>query len=290
MKTMLPLVAVAMLVGFGLAGGITGQVLDAETGDPIVGAMVVARSEGGASAQARTNERGRYLLDDLRPGKYTVSAAARGYETALFPRPVPVRGDETTEGIDFRLRPMANQNPGAISGQVVCRRTGKPIARARVVAHGQEASRVAHTDGEGNYVIRGLRPGKYRVVAAARHYFKAAFPEPVEVPPEGLVEDINFALVPRPRKGGITGVVVDARTQKPIAGAIVIAHGEHDAGRAVTDRQGRYRMRLRPGKYTVNAAARGYETATFPRPVPVHPREVTRDVDFALVRKALASE
>jgi protocatechuate 3,4-dioxygenase beta subunit len=285
MKLMSTLLSLALVTGAGLAGGggIAGQVLDAVTGTPVVGALVVARSEGGQSRQARTNERGAYALDDLRPGNYRVRAGgARGYEPAEFPRPVPVRADELTAGIDFRLRRVENPDPGAIAGRIVDRRTGQPVANARVMAFGRPGRRAAHTDERGRYLVRDLRPGSYRVVAGARGYLRADFARPVDVRPGQQVDDVDFALVPRPRRGGIAGQVVDARTHRPIAGAVINARGEHGAERAVTDRQGNYRLRLNPGRYRVSATARGYRPETFPRPVPVHPHEVTRDVDFAL--------
>lgn len=290
MKSILTLLSVAALVSIGVAGGISGQVLDAVNGEPVVGAMVVARAEGGASAQARTNARGRYLIEDLRPGEYRVRAAgARGYEPAEFPRPVPVREGQVTEDIDFRLERVQNPNPGAISGRVVDRRTGEPIRGARVMAHGRHGRRVTRTNENGQYLLRGLIPGEYRVTAAARHYLRTE-PRPVAVEPGQVVEDVDFALVPKPHKGAITGCVTDARTGEPVAGAIIVARGEHGAGRVATNRAGCYRLILPPGEYRVSARARGYQPAEFPRPVPVHPREVTRDVDFSLERTALSHD
>jgi hypothetical protein len=97
-----------------------------------------------------------------------------------------------------------------------------------------------------------------------------------------VTKDIDFALQPKPRKGAITGRVVDARTREPIAGAVVLAHGENGSGRAVTDRHGWYVLKLNPGLYRVVAKARGYRPESFPRPVPVHPGRATKDICFAL--------
>ncbi|MFO7676501.1 MAG: carboxypeptidase-like regulatory domain-containing protein [bacterium] len=290
MRTMLSLVTLAALAGPVLAGGggLAGRVTDAVTGAPLAGVVVTARSEGGRASQARTNERGAYLFDELRPGDYRVRAAgARGYEPAVYPRRVTVRAGEVTRGIDFALFRVANPDPGAISGQVTDE-NGRPLAHALVMAHGRYGRRAARADAGGEYVIRGLRPGTYRVVAAARGYLRAAYPEPVDVRPGQTVEGINFALVPRRRTGGIAGRVTDARTGEPIARAAVVARGRADAARATTDRRGHYRMRLEPGDYRVRAMARGYESTEHQGPVTVRPQELTRDVDFALRRTTLS--
>lgn len=291
MKRLLALVAVVTMTGVALAnGGISGTVLNAVTSDPIEGAMVIAVGDSGEMGRARTNARGAYRIGDLAPGLYRVAAQARGYEPVRFPRPVGVREGEVTGSINFGLRPHQHPNPGAITGRIVDRRTGEPIAGAKVVAYGRSGRRKARTDEHGRYAIRGLRPGTYRVKARARGYVKAAFPRPIDLRPGQTVEDVNFALVPKLRRGAIAGQVIDARTQRPIAGAVVFARGEHGSARVVADRHGYYRMRLKPGVYRVTAFARGYRQETFPRPVPVHPHRVTRGINFHLHRSMADSD
>lgn len=122
------------------------------------------------------------------------------------------------------------------------------------------------------------------MIAVARGYLKEAFPRRVPVTAGNVTKDIDFALAPKPKKGAVMGRVIDARTHEPVAGAVVTARGENGDGRAVTDRRGCYTLRLLPGAYRLVARARGYTPAVFPRPVPVHPGRVTRDVDFGLHR------
>ena len=282
MKRLLTLLAVVAMASVTIAGGIAGQITDGVTGDPIEGAIVVARGESGAG-RATTNARGAYLIEDLRPGAYRVGATARGYHQASYPSAVPVRGTEITRGINLALRPQQGQEPGGIAGTVVDRRTGEPIEGAVVVAKGRGDRGRARTDENGHYLIRGLEPGVYQVKAKARHYKKEIYSRVVPVRSGEVTRPINFALVPRPRKGAITGFVVNARTRQPIAGAVVIARGEHGQYRAQTDRQGYYKVPgVTPGAYRVTAVKRGYQLQSFPRPVPVHPGRVTRHINFAL--------
>lgn len=278
MKRLVSTLAVLAAVAF--AGGISGQVVDAETGDPIAGAVVVAKSTDDVG-RAQTNERGVYRISDLEPGNYNVAAKARGYPVNRYPRPVPVRANEMTEGIDFRLAGKRSGH-GAISGRVVDRRTDEPIRGAMVVAVDGGARYKARTDGRGRYLLRGLKPGRYNVIAGARGYVRESYPRPVPVAAGRVTKDIDFALAPRKRPGAIAGLVVDARTREPIAGAVVVARGEHGNGRAQTDRRGRYMLKLGPGEYQVAARARGYMPEVYPRQVPVQPGQVTKEINFAL--------
>jgi len=288
MKKLLTLIALAAAT-IAYAGGISGQVADAVTGEPIAGALVVAKSDNGDAGRAQTNERGLYRIEDLEPGNYHVGAMARGYNEARYPSPVPVRGREITEGIGFRLR-KARPELGAIAGRVTDRRTGEPVSGAVVVATDGNGRLKVRADGRGNYILKGLKPGNYEVIAVARGYLKETFPRRVPVTAGNVTKDIDFALAPKPRKGAIMGRVVDARTHEPVAGAVVTARGENGDGRAVTDRRGCYALRLQPGAYRLVARARGYTPAVFPRPVPVHPGRVTKDIDFPMHRNLAESD
>ena len=282
MKRLLTLAVLSLMAGTVVAGGIAGQITDAATGGPIEGAVVIARGGSGAG-RATTNAHGAYLIENLAPGSYQVQATARGYYPNSTPRPVPVRGEEITRGVDLALQPRQGQEPGAIAGRVVDRRTGEPIENAIVVATGPAGHGRARTGEGGHYAIRGLQSGTYRVRAKARHYDKQIYPRAVPVRSGEATRPVDFALVPRPRRGALSGRVVDARTHRPIAGAVVVVRGEHGQYRAQTDRQGCYKVRgVSPGAYRVTAMKRGYRPQTFPRPVPVHPGQVTRDVNFAL--------
>jgi uncharacterized surface anchored protein len=178
---------------------------------------------------------------------------------------------------------------GGIAGTVVDQATGMPIAGAMVTAVGDNGQAGTGQTGErGQYEIGRLAEGTYRVQAEARGYEPAAFPRPVTVPENEIVQGIDFALAPsggNPEPGGITGLVLEARTGNPIAGAMVTALGDNgQVGTAQTNERGRYEIgRLAEGTYRVRAQARGYEHAAYPRPVAVRSGEITQGTDFALV-------
>ncbi|MEO0079931.1 MAG: carboxypeptidase-like regulatory domain-containing protein [candidate division WOR-3 bacterium] len=286
MKKLLTLMSVMVLAGAVLAqtGGISGKVVDAQTGNPIAGAVVVACHDSTPAGRALTNGDGWYLIENLEPGGYRVIARAQNYQASVYPERVIVRSGQVTQDINFRLNPIPRPQFGAIAGRVVDARTQKPVRGALVVATGEGWRYQARTDGHGNYLIRRVRPGTYQVGAKARGYLGQRYPEPVVVRPGEVTQNINFALEPAPARGAITGQVVDGRTNLPIAGALVVARGEHGAGQARTNGHGFYRILLYPGEYQVTAQARGYETEVFPRPVPVRSNEVTEHIDFSLHR------
>lgn|GEM_PF-5264512 len=61
--------------------------------------------------------------------------------------------------------------------------------------------------------------------------------------------------------GSISGTVVDARTQEPIAGAVIRLEPETGLGDLVSSSEGTFSAAVKPGKYVVAVSATGYEQA-----------------------------
>lgn len=89
---LLPMLALAQ------SGKITGVVLDAETGEPLIGATVGIK---GTTKGAITDLDGKYLMLNVAPGTYVLEARYIGYATVVV-QEVIVRTDLTTQQ-DFEL-------------------------------------------------------------------------------------------------------------------------------------------------------------------------------------------
>ncbi|UCD36767.1 MAG: carboxypeptidase-like regulatory domain-containing protein, partial [Fidelibacterota bacterium] len=83
-------------------GKIRGNVTDAETGDPLIGANVVVE---GTNLGAATDANGEYIILQVSPGQYTVSANVIGY-TQVRITEVLVERDHTSQ-IEFALTQSA---------------------------------------------------------------------------------------------------------------------------------------------------------------------------------------
>ena len=210
-------------------GAITGVVRAAADGAVLRGAEVVLT--GGAlpanrARHAYTDTAGRYRIDGLAPGQYTVRAAKTGYAVAAYgqPRatgpgaPVDVAAGETAGGIDVALLRQA------VIVVRVLDPSGDPVPGFRVVAHRVEydagerrlealpASSFHSTDDRGEIRVSGLAPGEYCVSAdpdlprgplgPRARYSLTFYPgttvdeaEPVTV---GVGEEVTIAIPLRP--------------------------------------------------------------------------------------------
>lgn len=170
--TVLPLALMAQ------AAAVSGRVVDAATGQPIAGALVVATEAGAQGVQRfqTTGQQGEYRFVDLPPGTYSIRTSAADYVARSFGQrhaldegvPLRLASGEARSDAVFRLRRGA-----AISGRVRDVK-GAPYEAAEVEAlrpHlvGDQSVLVpiggARTDADGRFRIDGLPAGSYYVGA-----------------------------------------------------------------------------------------------------------------------------
>jgi hypothetical protein len=236
---------------------IAGRVLD-PAGDPVEGARVLGEPAGDEpSAEAVTDDDGRFVLQDLVPGPHRVEARYPGF--------APVWASGVPAGADALVLQLAPG--GAITGTITAE-GGGAVPGSTVVAlrHTGPLTRVPQAqatvfDAEGQYRLEGLPPAVYDVVGgAAGHALVRA--RDVEVG-AGEVE-VSLVL---PAGGRISGRVVDEATGHAVALARVEVERSLAAGpsvtplrsSALTDEAGAFEIRgVEAGRCSIHAYALGY--------------------------------
>jgi len=213
---------------------LAGRVVDAEAGQPVIGARVVVTSTFYSRqyfydhhlrevAHTVTDGDGAFLIERLnadpahfgRGGRCYVSVSAEGFAPALA---VPIA--ELSPGIANRLPDVRLERAAhSISGRVVDRRDGSPVAGARIVATGaidpvaypkdqREALFVGApqtvTDAEGRFELTGLGRGMQTLSAHGGDdcIGRDAF---------ALPREKEVTIRARQIRGRISGTTVDAR-------------------------------------------------------------------------------
>ena len=145
---------------------IRGQVLDRATGDTIADARISTRSgleelrpdPLQQPATFVTDERGRFELNGLKSGQYTLSVSAEQYAPESS-APISLLDHQEVDDVIIRLGRggtvygrVADGSGAAVQGAMVfVQRTGSIMPAA------------TETDPEGRYAVRGLVPGSYTV-------------------------------------------------------------------------------------------------------------------------------
>ena len=162
---------------------------------------VVMRDD--ASAPILTGADGRFALDHLRHGSYTIVVEGpRGASRASRPKV------KTGETVTIALAPL-----GALTGRVTS--GGSPVATYDVECDGPIDVHRRVTSSEGTYALERLAPGAYTCTATADAGTATAT---IEVP-AGPAK-LDLALTPY---ASITGVVVSSISGQPVAEVRVMA-------------------------------------------------------------------
>ncbi len=147
----------------------------------------------------------------------------------------------------IRVNSVADLTPGTITGHVTDAGTGLPIAGASVSTLGISTL----TDGAGAYTLSNVPTGDRQIAFSAAGYADVGRSQTVTA---GGTFTVDVALAP---PGSVDGVVTDATTANPIAGATVTYPG----GSTTTDANGAYSVTGLPaGAQPFSAAATGYDS------------------------------
>lgn len=162
----------------GTGFSVSGRVIDAESGNPVpnlyLGHSLVNDSSqemGGMNFSGnRTDANGKFRLEGLRPGRYTVYTVAAGQASSSYSEPVPFEitdGDVT--GIEIKVRRGAT-----ISGVAVIENNSDPAVAsllqsvslyAFVQQKGVASTSYAQSKigSDGSFHMNGLAPGKAQI-------------------------------------------------------------------------------------------------------------------------------
>jgi uncharacterized protein YfaS (alpha-2-macroglobulin family) len=142
------------------ASAIEGRVLG-HGGEPIGGATVtLTDARGEVVGAAITGPDGGYLLADLYPGEYVLTATAENN--------LPVARAVTVDGAGSHRVDVVLRSNATVAGTVRAAQSGRPVADASVTlvdGYGNVAGTTV-TAGDGRYEFAGLLPGAYTLTAS----------------------------------------------------------------------------------------------------------------------------
>lgn len=285
---------------------ISGRVVRSVDGTPLKKATVMATiTQTGQTGPVRprtavTDADGKFLLKDVDPGRYSLTATHSGYTLQFYGERVPhgpvtvsVVAGQQLKDVVFRMIPA-----GVIAGRIVDE-DGEPVFQARVEAQRwmyMSSKRrliprgIAVTNDLGEYRISQLDAGRYVVSATYQNpmmwnmpvsspdihegYSQIYYPgvydsaqaEPLEVKGGAEIGGINFRMVPA-HAVHIRGVVKGALGAN--VELVPKGTGFGRSGRiAMPDDKGAFEIAgVMPGTYTVSAISVGDEKQMYARQI-----------------------
>lgn len=239
------------VIGLSAAPGsasLTGK-LTTPSGAPIVGAQITL--SGADSLTAVSAADGSYAFSGLIPGAVTISVVAAGFDTVSEPMGL-------LAGTSFEFSPAlypAGTTPASanLSGTVDDAVTQLPISGATITVGTLSAT----SGSDGRFALSGLTDGSYTAQVSAQGYTGAILAGSLADGINGTGLILLTAVAPSNSTTTVSGVVTDASTGKPIAGASVQVQGVAIA--AVTDSGGNYQLLgITDSQFVVQFQAPGY--------------------------------
>jgi protocatechuate 3,4-dioxygenase beta subunit len=237
-------------------GVVSGQVT--RDGRPVAGMQVSFSAPAAPGASSRTDVRGNYEVAGLQPGRYTVT----------------VSGDGTSYEVDHVVSGSGEFDiditGGSLQGRVVRADDGTPVPGVSVVLWplGTRENRpadAADSNGQGEFALRSLREGRYRVTTSKKGYGQEVRELAVT---RGATAGLLLELSPA---AGVTVSVVDARDGHALEATVVVRDGARrivaNSHSGVED-DGALNIPLADGAYLLSTSASGYGTATVPVTAP----------------------
>lgn len=238
-----------------IAGGISGQITDADTGALLAGVSIEIRSadaSGAIVAIATTSQFGNFIVDDLRPGTYTVIVSAEGYATnsvgAIVRR-------ESTTGAAVQLIRLKGTIVGTIvtTNNIPVDNNGTSIKL--FTSNGTLISSL-FANNDGQFVIDGVVPDTYQLSVTSPTFETNS--QTLNV----IANQINaITITLRPQSITITGVVRHAITKAPLDGVLIGVNGRTaiPIETTYTDRNGIFIIPFLPlGRFTLFASLPGF--------------------------------
>ncbi|WP_342045359.1 carboxypeptidase regulatory-like domain-containing protein, partial [Bacillus sp. OTU530] len=237
-------------------GTLSGTVTD-NNGNLLSGSTVIVRDSSSSTivSSTVTNNNGGYIVTNLAPGSYSVTASANNFQTNSSGA---IINSNQTSIVNFSLSP----NPASITGTIRNSITDDPITGAsieiRIVNLSGSTIATAFTDPSGMYLVNNLAPGTYGIIVNAPNFQTNS--ATVTLSP-GETKNVSVSLNPSP--GGITGTITDAQAGTPIAGAVIKITDANNVliQSVLTGSQGNYSVTgLAPGSYNIIVSANGFQT------------------------------
>ena len=240
-------------------GTLTGQVVDATTGQPVAAATLTLNGNTAATSASD----GSFSFAAIPRENCQIQVAANGYASRTYSF-VFAPGDSGNLGTLPIFASTGGSSPTTLTliGTVIDGIDNHPLAGASVTL--AQSGQVYTADPNGQFTVSGLTSLTFTVTISAAGYQTRSFSGSASG--FGQVSG-SFALTPISSSGTgttstISGTVTDATSGKPIAGATVAISGTSISATSATD--GSYLLaNIQPLTLTIAVSASGYQSRKY---------------------------
>jgi hypothetical protein len=280
---------------------VAGTVRDESDGHPIAGATVRLNKKDGdqvgieaamASYFSTTDAQGRWFLNNLPDGLYTIDVRPTAVVGAKLERFVNKRQDLTVAGTDVENLAIEVSRGGRVSGHVTVEKGNDPAPDISIGI----GSAITQVEANGEFIATGVPEGEFPLSVMIRpqnvFYAKSIqvngtdlLREKLKTSTGGEIKDVRLVIAPA---SILTGRVLPASGRTPLSlVSVMLIPADPATGPAFsrpngsTNEQGTYLVSGAPGEYFVVFWGRG-------EPLPPHDAESIKKLSSNAMRVTLA--
>lgn len=240
-----------------LRGEIVGIVVDADTGEPLGGAIVEYVDAERLTPQVADMQTGTFRSYQMPPGEMLLRIRSEGYEPVVI-NPEVIRQESVEEKVFLRRLSTSRVPVGALVGSVVDEE-GAPVV-AEIHFRGTDITGVRSSSEDGSF-IKILPEGEYEVEVAAAGFETKVYRVPVM---QRKRTRVVFQLLSGRSVGALAGSIRDEEN-RPVAGSVFFLDAQLPSVSA--DATGQFMRVVPPGEYALEVRARGYMPRRYRVPV-----------------------
>ncbi|OQB21753.1 MAG: hypothetical protein BWY12_01132 [candidate division BRC1 bacterium ADurb.Bin183] len=196
-----------------IGGTVVGRLVDSATNEPLPEA--VAQIDGGNQWRTLTDEQGYFMMIFVTPGAHVLQAWGNAYTFQEFS--IFVNANAHTD-VGTKLLSII---PDAARGQVVDKKTGRPLMNAHVQYNGGGAMLETQTNRSGRFVLVNVPEGNHELQTWGWAY---SFSQQPFYHSSGTATDLGKVFI-EPIGGTVNGRLLDAINGLPIYNAVIQLDG-----------------------------------------------------------------
>ncbi len=264
---------------YDLRGQIQGIIVDADSGEPVGGAIIEYVDSPAHSAQVAYDETGEFLSYRLPPGVLKIRVYKEEYEPRIIETEV-VSKEAIEEKFFLRKKGGLTEALGIIMGEIVDRDGNAVVAD---VSFGDGSIDPVVSSSEDGSFVKMVPPGLYIVSIRAEGYEEKNYEVPVD--PEKKTR-LDVQLISGEQVGAFGGTVVD-QDGRPLSARIEFLDAQIEPMDA--DAFGGFFRVLPPGLYKVSVVLGGYSRRLLEIPIETD-QKTTVDITLEAEHKEGAFE
>jgi hypothetical protein len=242
-------------------GAMAGTVADAATGEVLAGVSVTLLSDPGFTT--KTDGSGNFVLSEIPQGERKVEFSLSGYNSSAIGMRISAGATVNLGTVGLSAEPSVSSIRGTVSDAA----SGLTLSGTTVTIGGAFGGTTV-TGNDGSFAVSDVAPGGITVTVSKDGYYPVSVSGTVVAGAELFLNPRLTPMPPEAMTGTMTGTIVDALTDVPLAGVAVTLRDDASVS-TTSDAKGVFTLlEIPPGTRNLDFSLQGYAPSSLTVDIP----------------------